>query len=114
MYARVRVFERVCAKGVALVSRTHTHTRARAHARTHVHTRTHPRTFTRVRTQVLVTSVSPLQCELYYDGLVRLCASKYEAPQPANYENVFSHLTNWSLNKNLGDKTLGSTSEEAE
>lgn len=31
--------------------------------------------------------------------MVRFCTEKYDEPTPTNFENLFSHLTNYSLNK---------------
>lgn len=31
--------------------------------------------------------------------MARFCTEKYEEPTPTNFKNLFSHLTNYSLNK---------------
>ena len=49
------------------------------------------------RIYVLVTSVvDPMQIFIYKDGLVRLATGKYNKK---NIQDVFVHLTNYSLNK---------------
>ena len=51
------------------------------------------------RIYVLITSViSPMTIYLYNDGLVRLASQKYEHNK--NFDDAFTHLTNYSLNKN--------------
>lgn len=49
------------------------------------------------RIYVLLTSViDPMQIFIYKDGLVRLATEKYSKK---NIQDVFVHLTNYSLNK---------------
>ena len=50
-----------------------------------------------LRIYVLVGSFTPLKIYLYYNGLVRFATENYEK---GNYDNVFIHLTNYSINKN--------------
>ena len=49
------------------------------------------------RIYVLVTSVIHLTIFLYEDGLVRLASEKYSDGK--NLNDMYSHLTNYSLNK---------------
>ena len=49
-----------------------------------------------LRIYVLVGSFTPLKIYLYYNGLVRFATEDY---QKGNYDNVFIHLTNYSINK---------------
>jgi hypothetical protein len=49
-----------------------------------------------LRLYVCVTSYSPLKVYLYHDGLVRFSTKKYDME---NIKDVFSHLTNYSINK---------------
>ena len=49
-----------------------------------------------LRIYVLVGSFTPLKIYLYYNGLVRFATEDY---QKDNYDNVFIHLTNYSINK---------------
>ena len=56
-----------------------------------------------LRIYVLVTSCDPLRAFMYKDGLVRLGSSKYEAPTAANANDLFMHLTNYSINKESGE-----------
>lgn len=49
-----------------------------------------------LRVYVALTSVNPLRLYVYNEGLVRFASEKYDMN---NVKNVFSHLTNYSLNK---------------
>ena len=50
-----------------------------------------------LRIYVLVASFTPLRVYLYNNGLVRFATEDY---QRGNYDNIFIHLTNYSINKN--------------
>ena len=50
-----------------------------------------------LRLYVLVASFTPLRIYLYYNGLVRFATEDY---QIGDLDNVFIHLTNYSINKN--------------
>ena len=50
---------------------------------------------------LLTTAISPMQIFIYNDGLVRLASQKYS--KTCNPEDVFAHLTNYSLNKDCED-----------
>jgi tubulin polyglutamylase TTLL6/13 len=52
-----------------------------------------------LRIYALVTSADPLRIYIHNEGMARFCTEPYEDPNPGNLENVFSHLTNYSLNK---------------
>jgi tubulin polyglutamylase TTLL6/13 len=52
-----------------------------------------------LRVYALVTSVDPLRVYIHREGMARFCTEPYEDPRPGNLEKVFSHLTNYSLNK---------------
>ena len=49
-----------------------------------------------LRLYVLVTSFNPLLIYIYHEGLVRFGTEKFDLGQPGN---IFSHLTNTSINK---------------
>ena len=51
-----------------------------------------------LRLYVLLTSIEPLRCFLFREGLVRVCTQKY-APLEKNMGDVRMHLTNYSINK---------------
>ena len=53
-----------------------------------------------MRVYVLVTSCDPLKVFLFKDGLVRISTKGYAPPTDANIEDLFMHLTNYSVNKN--------------
>lgn len=52
-----------------------------------------------LRVYVLVTSCDPLRIFLYHDGLVRMGTEVYESPSDENLDELFMHLTNYSINK---------------
>ncbi len=52
-----------------------------------------------LRVYVLVTSCDPLRAFMFNDGLVRMSTTKYHAPTSDNIDQLFMHLTNYSLNK---------------
>lgn len=58
-----------------------------------------------IRLYVLVTSAEPpMRIYLYHDGLVRFATQKYSAKMNnANMQNLFIHLTNYSVNKGNPD-----------
>lgn len=49
-----------------------------------------------LRIYVAVTSVNPLRIYVYEEGLVRFATEKYDTD---DHSNVYSHLTNYSINK---------------
>ena len=49
-----------------------------------------------LRVYVALTSVNPLRLYVYDEGLVRFASEKYDT---SDLKNVFSHLTNYSINK---------------
>ena len=52
-----------------------------------------------LRIYVLLTSVDPLRIYIFREGMARFCTEKYVKPRAGNLDQVFSHLTNYSLNK---------------
>ena len=50
-----------------------------------------------LRIYVLVTSVDPLRIYIYNEGIARFAAHPYNNSK--NVKNLFSHLTNYSINK---------------
>lgn len=52
-----------------------------------------------LRVYALVTSVDPLRIFVYNEGLARLATDKYVEPSMDNSDNLFMHLTNYSVNK---------------
>ena len=49
-----------------------------------------------MRIYVAITSINPLRIYIYEEGLVRFASEKYDT---SDLKNVFSHLTNYSINK---------------
>ena len=52
-----------------------------------------------LRLYVLLTSIDPIRLYLYDEGLVRFASEKYSEN---DHQNLFSHLTNFALNKDRG------------
>jgi tubulin polyglutamylase TTLL6/13 len=52
-----------------------------------------------LRIYVLLTSVDPLRIYIFREGMARFCTETYVKPKASNLNQVFSHLTNYSLNK---------------
>lgn len=57
-----------------------------------------------LRVYVALTSVNPLRLYVYDEGLVRFASEKYDT---TDLKNVFSHLTNYSINKKNVDGNKG-------
>nr|XP_033772520.1 tubulin polyglutamylase TTLL7 isoform X2 [Geotrypetes seraphini] len=52
-----------------------------------------------LRIYTLITSCDPLRIFLYRDGLVRMGTEKYHPPNDSNLNQLYMHLTNYSVNK---------------
>ncbi|XP_068157305.1 tubulin polyglutamylase TTLL13 [Drosophila tropicalis] len=52
-----------------------------------------------LRVYTLVTSVDPLRIFVYNEGLARFATNKYVEPTPGNANDLYMHLTNYSVNK---------------
>ncbi len=55
-----------------------------------------------LRLYVLLTSIDPLRIFLYNDGLARFATNPYTIDSN-NLDNVYMHLTNYSINKHSKD-----------
>jgi len=53
-----------------------------------------------LRIYVVVTSFDPLRIYIYREGLVRFASEKYSNEAFTEEKAKFSHLTNYSINKN--------------
>ncbi|KAL0992434.1 hypothetical protein UPYG_G00093260 [Umbra pygmaea] len=65
-----------------------------------------------LRMYVLVTSCDPFSIFLYEEGLARFCTTHYSYPTQTNLENIYMHLTNYTINKRsknfIRDENTGS------
>ena len=52
-----------------------------------------------LRVYVVVASLDPLEIYISKEGLARFCTVPYEQPDNKNINQVYMHLTNYSLNK---------------
>ncbi|EAX90681.1 Tubulin-tyrosine ligase family protein [Trichomonas vaginalis G3] len=52
-----------------------------------------------LRIYVLVTHISPLRIYIHNEGMARFCSEPYKPPKSSNLDEVYGHLTNFSLNK---------------
>jgi len=66
-----------------------------------------------LRLYLLVTSVNPLRLYLYDDGLVRFASNKYSNDSKC-VDDVYMHLTNYSINKNSATYTQNDDSESCQ
>ncbi|XP_068067017.1 tubulin polyglutamylase TTLL11 isoform X3 [Anomalospiza imberbis] len=56
-----------------------------------------------IRLYVLLKSLEPLEIYIAKDGLSRFCTEPYQEPTLKNLQQVFMHLTNYSLNIHSGN-----------
>jgi len=66
-----------------------------------------------LRLYVLVTSMNPLRIYLYDDGLVRFASNKY-TNESSRVHDVFTHLTNYSINKKSASYLSNEEAQEAQ
>ncbi|EDQ91141.1 uncharacterized protein MONBRDRAFT_1873, partial [Monosiga brevicollis MX1] len=52
-----------------------------------------------MRLYVFIQSLEPFRAYLHREGMARLCTTPYARPTPENMDEIFMHLTNFSLNK---------------
>ncbi|XP_065336769.1 tubulin polyglutamylase TTLL13-like [Cloeon dipterum] len=60
-----------------------------------------------MRVYGLITSCDPLRLHIYNEGIARFATQKYALPCNGNTDNVFMHLTNYSINKHSCDFMKG-------
>ncbi|CAE7877829.1 TTLL5, partial [Symbiodinium sp. KB8] len=65
-----------------------------------------------LRVYAAVTSFCPLKVYIHKEGLARFATERY-TPDPAQYQNKFVHLTNYSLNKASSKYQAGDGAEGA-
>ena len=56
-----------------------------------------------MRIYVLITKARPLNIHLYWEGIARFSSERYDM---GVIKNVFSHLTNSSINKNAANVNI--------
>ena len=52
-----------------------------------------------LRLYVLVYGIDPLRIYMFKEGLARFSTVKYQNPGNTNLDNLYMHLTNYSINK---------------
>lgn len=67
-----------------------------------------------LRIYVLILSIKPLEIYIYDEGLVRFATMDYQLPDEKNLNQIFMHLTNYSLNKKNTSYNFVATEETAE
>lgn len=53
-----------------------------------------------LRIYVLLCGLNPLRIYIHEEGLARFATEPYEKPRNGNLDNMYVHLTNYSINKN--------------
>lgn len=66
-----------------------------------------------LRIYVLLAGVDPLRIFIYEEGLARFSTEEYKMPNKKNIEDLFMHLTNYSINKNSLKFQANTDSENA-
>uniref|UniRef100_A0A915BM83 Tubulin tyrosine ligase n=1 Tax=Parascaris univalens TaxID=6257 RepID=A0A915BM83_PARUN len=51
------------------------------------------------RVYAVIKSINPLSLYVAREGMARFCTEKYSEPNTSNFDNLYAHLTNYSLNK---------------
>uniref|UniRef100_F1KX28 Tubulin polyglutamylase TTLL11 n=1 Tax=Ascaris suum TaxID=6253 RepID=F1KX28_ASCSU len=51
------------------------------------------------RVYAVIKSINPLSLHVAREGMARFCTEKYSKPSTSNFDNLYAHLTNYSLNK---------------
>lgn len=51
------------------------------------------------RVYAVIRSINPLSIYIAREGMARFCTEKYQKPNSGNFSHLYSHLTNYSLNK---------------
>jgi tubulin polyglutamylase TTLL6/13 len=64
------------------------------------------------RIYVLITSISPFRVYIHNENMVRFCTEQYKPPNKKNLKNSYSHLTNYSLNKDNANFVENEDNEE--
>jgi len=66
-----------------------------------------------LRLYVSFVSLDPLCCYICNEGMVRFCTVQYEAPNRRNLNKIYSHLTNYSLNRASRDYVHASNLDDS-
>lgn len=53
-----------------------------------------------LRIYVLLTQINPFRAYIHNENMVRFCTEPYQKPNKKNFNDSFSHLTNYAINKN--------------
>ncbi|KAL3991078.1 Tubulin-tyrosine ligase family protein [Acanthocheilonema viteae] len=51
------------------------------------------------RIYAVIKSINPLSIYVAREGMARFCTEQYTTPTSSNFDNLYAHLTNYSLNK---------------
>ena len=65
-----------------------------------------------MRIYVLVYGVDPLRLFVFREGLARFATHKYVAPCKGNLDNLYMHLTNYSINRNAANFKVDADCED--
>lgn len=67
-----------------------------------------------LRIYLLVAGCNPLKLYIYKEGLARFATKTYVAPNKKNLSSLFTHLTNYAINKHSPDFKPGNNTRQDE
>ncbi len=66
-----------------------------------------------LRIYCVIASINPLEIYICEEGMARFATLNYKAPSQSNLDQIYMHLTNYSLNKNNQEKFVRPENSES-